>query len=189
MRKFALVALITIATVACGQTASAPSTTVFGLELGKPFNVPECSLFKLGRKDYMYAENDKAVCYELNFVHHKSDPRSIPVTDGSVKLRFPIDQPVIGRSMSASIMKGNLEGIGISTFGIKDEDAVLAVLENKYGKPSATIAGSVQNMMGAQFPTLFAVWHFTEPDLTITYKASMRASITARSTSKLGPRS
>ena len=50
MRKFALVALITIATVACGQTASAPSTTVFGLELGKPFNVPECSLFKLGRK-------------------------------------------------------------------------------------------------------------------------------------------
>jgi hypothetical protein len=172
MRTLAIVALAAlVATTALAQN-QAPSMTVFGLELGAPFTVPECSLLKLGRKDYIYAENDKTVCYELNFVHSKTDPRStMPVTDGSVKLRFPLDQAVIGTSMSAGIVKGNLEAIDIGTLGISDQDVILNVLEKKYGTPPSLTAGSVQNAMGAQFSTILAVWHFSEPDLTIVYKS------------------
>jgi hypothetical protein len=172
MRTLAIVTFVAVvATTAFAQSKAAPSMTVFGLELGAPFTVPECSLLKLGRKDYIYAENDKTVCYELNFVRSKSDPRSMPVTDGSVKLRFPMDQAVIGISMSAGIVKGNLEAIDIGTLGISDQDAVLGALEKKYGTPPSLTAGSVQNAMGAQFPTILAVWHFNEPDLTIVYKS------------------
>jgi hypothetical protein len=171
MRSLAVVTFVALVATTAFAQSQAPSMTVFGLELGAPFTVPECSLLKLGRKDYVYAENDKTVCYELNFVHSKSDPRSMPFTDGSVKLRFPIDQAVIGTSMSAGIVKGNLEAIEIGTLGISDQDAVLGVLEKKYGTPPSLTAGSVQNVMGAQFPTILAVWHFSEPDLTIVYKS------------------
>jgi hypothetical protein len=174
MRKFGIVAVamitVVVASVAWGQT-TAPSMTVFGLELGKPFTVPECSLHKLGRKDYVYAGDDKAVCFELNFVHHKSDPRSIPVTDGAVALRFPIEQPMVVRDVAASVIKGNLESVEISTAGISDESVILDMLVKKYGKPSSSSEGSAQSAMGAQFPTLLAVWHFSDPDLTVLYKS------------------
>ena len=139
MRKFGIVAVMitVVASVAWGQT-KAPSMTVFGLALGEPFTVPECSLFKLGRKDFVYAKNDKAVCFELNFVHHKSDPRSIPVTDGAVALRFPIEQPMVVRDVAAFVIKGNLESVEISTAGINDESVILDMLVKKYGKPSSS---------------------------------------------------
>jgi hypothetical protein len=95
----------------------------------------------------------------------------MPITDGSVKLRFPINQAVIGTSISAGIVKGKLEAVEIGTRGISDQDVVLGALEKKYGTPPSLTAGSVQNVMGAQFPTVLAVWHFSEPDLTVVYKS------------------
>src|SRR5260370_42277819 len=91
MRKFAFVGLITLVTsFASGQT-KAPSMTMFGLELGKSFTIPECRLFKIAKRSFDYEGTDQVLCYRRFYDDVQSGPAKT-VPEGIVTLNYPPTQ-------------------------------------------------------------------------------------------------
>ena len=140
-------------------TASAPvlasePTAIFGIELGKPLTLPECS-YQIGGGMKLYDTVQQAKCKE-----DQRPDRAIGVTWTPVN--FPADQaPVIAKwtYVNAYMLNGIVEGIEFPTAGVSSQYVVLTQLKQKFGAPSAVSTRSAQNAMGAAFSVIEAEWH------------------------------
>lgn len=154
--KFYLIALLLLAGVATAQDvrppgfSPAPDTSVYGIQLGQPLQLPECRGSRPG------------ICYER--------------TGGpSVLVHFPVEQsPRIVKAgvLAALLVDGRVEGIGIDTPGISTAEEALQTLQAKYGEPHTLVHGSAYNRLGAKMETVTATWHLS--NLTVRYESVAR---------------
>jgi hypothetical protein len=157
MQRIGLIAASLLALI--GPTARADNSTVFGVELQKPFVMPECPIEHLGKNfnDY-FPPPTIGVCYQM--MDHKDAGKSRPLND-MVKLRWPDKESpelVIGYSATANIIDGNIEGVSFNTLGIQSQDRDFNALKVKYGEPTQNTRGTMQNGYGATFNPIRASW-------------------------------
>ena len=129
--------------------AIAAGSTVFGLGLGAPLDLPQCD--KRGR--------NSTVCWESTSSSRSN--QSDLLSNGSVTIRFPIGETpsiVSGGALIGQIIDGNLEGVGFNTRGVNNADFVLAELKNKYGAPSAFVTRVATNGAGVSHKVFDATW-------------------------------
>lgn len=93
-----------------------------------------------------------------------------PIVTDTVRLKFPIKEwPdfAVYDGIWATIMDGNLEGFKIVTNGFSQIEKTSSILNEKYGKPSATTTEKAQNRFGASYEYSNAIWQFE--NLTVTH--------------------
>jgi hypothetical protein len=159
MLRGVIVAIAVLFSVA----ANAQDLTVFGFELGKPLSLPECPATRtpVGATKF-YEEIPAYTCFQ--------EPRKF---NG---YGIPARMVVFGKSEAPPFVRywrfvalehgGVLIGVRFGTNGASSQDLVISQLTAKYGKPSSTSTRVVQNLMGAQFNAIIAVWSGGSVDVT-----------------------
>jgi len=128
-------------------TAGAQDMTVYGIKLGEPFTLTKCS-----------PENINTGCWNG---YAKTDP---PRDEKYLEILLP----TAGRLLHPLLIDGNVEGVSFLTDGIRDADRVLAMLTEKYGKPTKTERRAARNLAGATFVSTFAWWKL--PHLRVEFR-------------------
>ncbi len=167
MKKLALIIVVSLVMVslASAQTKTADAT-VFGLQLGAKFSVPECPFEDIGYGSKGYITPPKEMCFEQD-----DDLAGQPVSNDTVSMRFPEGgSPSITTGFHAVVIDGVVEEISFATAGLSIQDQVLATLKKKYGPPSSASETTKQNAFGAMFSSHSAVWHFA--NLKVTFWGS-----------------
>jgi hypothetical protein len=165
-----LALLITVVWTISSYSFCQTDLSVFKFQLGKPLNIPECSLVKEFRDSYRYRGADPDVCFER--MSSSISPSVASLTDGGVEIRFPaggVPDIIANNPIVGIVIQGNLEGVGFTTAGVQDGERVLKILKDKYGEPTDIKIGSAGNLMGATFPTITAGWVL--PGLTVRFKS------------------
>lgn len=138
---------------ASGSVSAAEPITIFGIELGKPLSLPECS-YQMGGSMKLYDTIAKVECQEVQ------RPDSAPGVTWS-RVHFPPDRaPLIAKwsYVNAYMLNGVVEGIEFPTAGVSSQEVVVAQLKQKFGAPSAISNRLAQNAMGATFTVIEAQW-------------------------------
>jgi hypothetical protein len=155
-----IIALFILTAIPCLAMANEPS--VFGIELGKPVSLPECTSKTVGTTK-MYDLIPDTTCYQEA---HKIDTYGTPAR----RIIFGRkDAPAIVRNwqMIALEAHGDVIGLEFFTEGLETQDVTMSPLTQKYGKPTDTIKRTVQTVLGASFDAVSATWKLST--LTVTY--------------------
>ena len=139
------------------SSAFAADLTVFGFELGKPLNLPECR-YKMSGTMKLYDILSDTTCTEEAILIN---------TYGQPVRRIIFSQkeaPTIVKSwqMIALEADGNLIGVEFFTVGASAQDVTLQTLTQKYGKPSGKSSKTVGNNFGASMEAITASWKTQE---------------------------
>lgn len=135
-------------------TATAADLSVFGFTLGEPLRLPECH-YRLSGSMKLYDTIPAQTCaWEAMKVNGYAEPQRRIIFSER-------EAPAIVANWQAIALErnGRLLGIEFYTGGAKAQDLVLAQLTAKYGPPASAAASAVQNMAGATFDNVDAVWH------------------------------
>ena len=138
-----------------------PDRTVFGIAIGEPLNIPECSKYGF---DLLHIPGPCAKSWG-----------TIKET-GEVKMTvwFPTNQtPSIVKSfppVQISVLEGKVEYLFFSTRGISSQEDDLAQLKAKYGRPHKIDRPRMQNALGAEFGAYRASWTF--PGLLVQFEGT-----------------
>lgn len=130
--------------------APAPSTTIFGMEAGKPIPYPECEGFGAA----------KQICYKGR------DIKGRPWDESSIT--FPAEQVPEAMSsvvMSVKTVDGKIVGYSYDTIGLRSQNEDLALLKQKFGEPTVVTVRQVSNLAGGQFQAILAHWQFSDLDV------------------------
>lgn len=160
-----LIAVVAALTV--GEAIGSDSRTTFlGVELGAPLSMPECPFKLYGKKDdygiysEFYTTGAKALkapCWK-----HLTAGKTpgTPIDPNGVTVELYLERPrfIDGERITAKIVNGNVELIRALTFGVESQEAALAALTEKFGKPTAMAKKESQNRMGASFLIIEAAW-------------------------------
>lgn len=159
MKQFFLSLILLFST----NTVIANERTILGLELGAPLNLPECE-FKLVKS---YMPKNEGETYK-SYKGYGETETCITDAKESIGYLEPVkrvylakkDMPDYLYSSGLDILEseGNLVEVSVITLGLEFQDAMLARLTEKYGKPSSISNKSVQNRMGASFAVVDATW-------------------------------
>jgi hypothetical protein len=152
-------------------TARADTSTVFGIELRKPFTVPECSFTRIKSAGY-YGPATNGPCYEL-IIGDDNKGKKLPVSTDRVMVTWPLGsmpKPMTGIYAIASIIDGTLEGISFNTLGIQSQERDLQMLTEKYGKPGSIDQPTMQNGYGAKFVAIRAQWNVD--DIVVAFESA-----------------
>jgi len=123
---------------------------LFGIELGAPLKVPDCN--EVAIPTFMCWK--PAVKPLGDYIGVKAaEKREIHIYYGGKEP--DLAQPIF---FNADIIDGHVHGITVLTKGLKVQTSVLAQLETKFGKPSASSVETAQNVFGAKFQILHASW-------------------------------
>lgn len=148
--------------LASAITASAADMTVFGLELGKPLNLPICDADSV-RKGF-WTGVDQPCVYDVS-------GRSL-LDDDLGHIRYPVRESpdiVRGADVGVVIAGGKLAGVSFVTAGYDSADFVLKRLIEKYKKPSRIDRKVLVNRLGGPVRRLTALWNL--PGLTVVFQA------------------
>lgn len=150
VKRFSILTMVLIITVlsAASLSAQAKYMTSFGLQLGEPFNVPECPIVQqtyLGGKRYEDYANDleiKSMCFKRDLSPYfkkgllkdsiKKPLPPLPLT-GKILLVLPKSRPeyVTSDTVTAYLIGGNFVGIDFLTYGgVKYSDTALDIRFN-----------------------------------------------------------
>lgn len=161
MSRTCVSTLILLLALATTVEADAADHTVFGFALGEPLNLPECERTSVG-----YSFVTTVTCFRSpSFYDSKDEFRTFTIL-------FPSNESpsiVSGGGVLGLVMDRRLEGIGFSTEGVSNQDAVLSALKKKYGEPRVFAPKIVKNRLGASFEAFDAIWE--TQDLHITFES------------------
>lgn len=133
--------------LACVSNAEADDRmTVFGLEIGKPINLPSCTL-----NPRTWYNHPKSTCIEpgantygeYRIVHFPGNKYSSLLSD---------DIAVV------QLFDGKLSALRFGTVGFANKDETLALLIRKYGKPTSVVKEKFQRHHGVEYESFTAVW-------------------------------
>ena len=151
--------------------------TVFGIEFGRSQPFVECPKeYAIDGHTAVYRATSGFVktCYEKttyikDFNGEVADPK--PWKDGYGRITFSAtEQPQIGISCYLFLIGGNVEGMQLSTAGVRDQDSNLGALTGKFGAPTTLSKSISKNLTGAQFETFLAIW--LTKDYKVVYKST-----------------
>lgn len=152
---------VVIAFLFCSNAFS-EELTIFGFELGKPLNIPECEYTLSSGSIKLYDSPKQGVCFE--------GPHNIDGYNQPVKRIIFSDKtsPLIVANSSAIALEidGNLAGLEFFTYGISAQDITLETLSKKYGKPTKKSAETIENNFGASVVSLTANWNLKKISIT-----------------------
>jgi hypothetical protein len=158
-----------VAVLMSGVAYAADVDTIFGLQLHKPFTVPECAF-----RNASYSPPTNGPCFEFAGDEDSRGRGKIRAYD-NVGITWPADQrPQMltpGQYAIARIMDGKLESIGINTLGIESQQRDLQNLVAKYGQPTKTSRPIERNGYNDQTSALRAEWDFG--DIIVTFASAV----------------
>jgi len=141
-----------------------------GLSLGAPFTLTECPFDSPNSTNYKprydLIKENQLPCWE----HYSYSSQPGPLSAEAETVWLVVSEVPLGinkESILATVLKGNLEKLVISTFGFDAQEVVLSKLVSKYGKPSEISASKEQNRIGASFENITAIWNF--PNLSVAF--------------------
>lgn len=132
------------------QLREAPSFDLVGISFGQPIAMKKCSL---ERGHYV-----EKPCWEHHILGSFSE-NPLP-QNGKVSIIPSMDYPGV-KSITVQIVNDSVEGVMLLTWGVNWQDRIFESLSQKYGLPSTHQIMAAQNMMGANFSKIVAVWKFT----------------------------
>lgn len=163
------VAIVSIFLMGAMQSAEANSAdpTVFGIRLGEPLALPECSFSKkYGRLSYDFPsfKEPPPDCWKRGLIGTPGVPLK---DDDTVVIQFESLPYGFGyRDTSVKLIAGLVEEFRFSTEGSAQQE-VFDALVRKYGAPTSHDSEQLQNRMGASFASTTARWNFS--NLSVLY--------------------
>jgi hypothetical protein len=144
MRKLILSVAVSILLLPVCTNGYAQS--IFGVEMGKPFNVPSCK-----------KSRGQELCYEKSF----------PTPWGSRMYDMRIHPGLLTWKIKKSgftlgVLNNEVVEIVITTGGNEAQEQVFIDLVEKFGEPEAVKTKDLQNSYGAKFEGLEALWDTSE---------------------------
>lgn len=137
--------------------------TAFGISLGRPLAMPECPKFGSGPAATYGTPN--RLCWKRSFNLQSCTP---PV-NGTVRIAFPALQLpvwVSGSEVTARLIEGRVEGVMITTTGVRTQHFTFDDLVAKYGTAKEKSSIKMQNRAGAFFEATLAAWSVGEVEVT-----------------------
>lgn len=131
----------------------AHAESVFGYQIGKPLDLPECSVqLATPQGDKIYFASQQTTCLEAQPNHGETWRTVLHFSEK--------DAPAFVKDRRASpvLSHGVLIGLDFSTYGIQYQSTVFAELTEKYGKPIKLVKSKLQNGFGAKFESIHAQW-------------------------------
>lgn len=159
MRSNAWMLGFVLAVSLSSPVASAAEISIFGLELGKPFDLKECAFKKVTKTLSFYEATTDTVCYKR--VSNDEAGRGISPADDKVFIEWPRGQePEIASfgTLSVWIIEGNLESVRFGTQGVISQARDMKALTDKFGPPTTGLTPVAQNGYGATSQTIRADW-------------------------------
>lgn len=135
---------------------------VFGFELGKPLNLPECQ-FKMISTAKLYDQTPAKTCTENPT---KIDTYAQPVRR-IIFSRAEAPEIVKNWQMIALEAGGNLIGLEFFTIGSATQNLVYQTLVQQYGQPTSKDLRAVGNSFGASAQAVSASW--VTQQITVTF--------------------
>jgi hypothetical protein len=170
MREGLLLFVLSSLSFAQQPAAARADMKVFGIQMGAPLSLPECSKLKgIG----MYLGTQSQWCWEFSLGMPQSKTFTPTPSDGTLLIMFPASDPpslVSTGPLMAEMRRGTVVEINFRTSGVKDGPDILKALTGKYGKPSSQETREVQNAFGAKFQALAATWRL--PGLVVDFDSA-----------------
>lgn len=144
----------------------APTLEILGVHVGAPLQIKECELKRneLGRS-YSYEPYSTKPCFQQPGYEPKAD---FVVDPHKAILSLEAKTPPPGvTGYDITVLNGSLEKVSIFTMGVRSQEELLAILQEKYGKPSDLQREPMQNRMGANFTRIIAIWDFTNLEVVL----------------------
>lgn len=145
--RFVVALCVAVVCVPCAAQVGA----VFGIQLGRPLNVPECDRSAIS---IQRAADAAGTCFRKLY---SFDPDG---RKGDAAIAFPTaDAPAwlsgayVTRSSDESV-----ESILVETIIKADQLQVMRDLVAKYGKPASSNTAIMRNALGEQWPVVSATW-------------------------------
>lgn len=151
MRRVIFSAVAALAVQSGTAAQPSPSNSIFGMEAGKPVPYPFCEGY-----------SSKVVCQRI--AGSKDQPWQ------EVFINFPSDQvPEIMSSIVMSVKTdgGVVVGYNFETLGIRSQDRDIAILSEKFGKPTSVSYSDMTTLSGGQFQAALARWEFDDLHITL----------------------
>jgi hypothetical protein len=163
MNKLSLIAVLFL----LANVSRSADLAVFGLEFGKPVQLPECESTSPFVQKTCVTKEGKFPGDTHHYVYFSSaDTPSI------------VDQFSTSDNATASFgldlmldQNGALIGLSFLTPGISYQTRILDQLTAKYGKPTRRKTVQVQNGFGARFDVIHALWNL--PNLTVLFDGAL----------------
>jgi hypothetical protein len=133
--------------------AAAPAVSLYGLELGAPFVLPECPL-----------SEQTDMCWSASFVPKTRAEAVLPPGPGEMREKLVYfaagGAPRISsaRYFTVKIADRALQEIAITTKGLSVQEDAFKQLSDKFGKPELFNVAHLQNGFGAKFDRIEAQW-------------------------------
>lgn len=157
MRSIKCLALVAAMASTPALAVPSPSTTIFGMEAGKPIPYPECEGWALS----------DVICYKRwNIKGRLWDEAGI--TFPAKQVPEAMSSPV----MSVKTVDGKIVGYEYDTIGLSTQESDLAILTKKFGEPTDVEVREVSNLAGGKFEAILARWQFS--DLHVTFDSIAR---------------
>jgi hypothetical protein len=154
--KYLLAGFIFLAT-ACSATAQNNNQmTMFGLEIGKPLDLPVCQ----------YTNATKSVgIQQYTCVEPAGE-----LAQNRARIHFGLKEipPIVkGLSMTVQLVDDKLEALYFATPGLDSKARLLRIFTEKYGAPTTLTKATLKDADGAGYETFTAVWDM--PGLYVEY--------------------
>ncbi|MGQ0522344.1 MAG: hypothetical protein ACT4P8_01630 [Betaproteobacteria bacterium] len=144
--RFVLACLLTPITPAL---SASPDKTVLGIELAAPFAVPACSAREVSIS--------RRICFNAGMI----DRKAWGAEEYYVSIPSAGTPPHVRGELRVSVVKGVVESIQVSTWGIQAQGGALAALTRQYGEPART-RREMHHALRSRFPTQYAEWDFDD---------------------------
>lgn len=131
-------------------TAGAADKTVFGIEVGSAFRVPQCD----AREGVTYT---KRLCFNAAATQR----------DASGADRYEVSLPradtpsYVRGALAVYVVNGNVASVEVNTWGFEAQHNAYAALQEKYGAPTRA-RQERRNRLRSRFPVQFAEWEFDD---------------------------
>jgi hypothetical protein len=164
-RNALLLSLVMLGTANVVLAADAP-TSIYGITLGQPLNLPPCAANKIGDMWEFDILHNPVTCAMPQWEAPGTDPNG-----AWMEVHFSPSQipPLMhGDYISVWVSEQNVQDIMMITDGVDDQAVLLNQLVEKFGKTSSAYYVDVQNRMGAQFHVLHARWQLGGSNVRLT---------------------
>lgn len=168
--------LLLLSVIVSSTAAAAEPISIFGLQIGKPFAIPECPFKKVSKTLSSYEFFTTSVCFQrVRGVNGSEAGKGINLADDYVDIVWPRgSEPEIARagSVSLAVVDGNIERVSFGTLGVVSQARDMKALTDKFGSPTSGGDSIAQNGYGVKVQVIRAEWKIDEVSIYYDSAAS-----------------
>jgi hypothetical protein len=143
--------VLALVLLSANASAAEQSVSLYGVELGKPFTLPECPL---SGQTAMCFQRTTGTAFDVAAPISRGE-RSVAVYFASGEMPSIVNYRYFGVQLS----DGVVQQISIVTKGVSAQEDTLRQLTQKFGPPGSAPTKVMQNGFGATYSSVDALWH------------------------------